>query len=155
MNRGTGRWRTIFMSATSSSGCARKLCSGSGAVAILKALGIRHSVLHLNEGHCAFALLERIRERIEEDGMSFEDAVEKVRDTTVFTTHTPVPAGHDVFPFHLMDKYFSHCYPYLGLDRDAFLKLGIHPDEPASGFNMTAFCLKMSNYHNARQQETR
>jgi len=127
----------------------QEIVLGIGGIAILKAMGIRHSVLHLNEGHCAFALLERIRERIEEEGMRFEDAVEKVRGTTIFTTHTPVPAGHDVFPFHLMDKYFSRCYPYLGLDRDAFLKLGIHPVEPASGFNMTAFCLKMSHYHNA------
>ncbi len=127
----------------------QEIVLGIGGIAILKAMGIRHSVLHLNEGHCAFALLERIRERIEEEGMRFEDAVEKVRGTTIFTTHTPVPAGHDVFPFHLMDKYFSRCYPYLGLDRDAFLKLGIHPAEPASGFNMTAFCLKISHYHNA------
>ena len=127
----------------------QEIVLGIGGIAALKALGIRHSLLHLNEGHCAFALLERIRERIEDDGMSFEDALKKVRDTTVFTTHTPVPAGHDVFPYHLMDKYFSRCYPYLGLDRDAFLRLGIHPDEPDSGFNMTAFCLKMSNYHNA------
>ena len=127
----------------------QEIVLGIGGIAILKAMSIGHSVLHLNEGHCAFALLERIRERIEEEGMRFEDAVEKVKGTTVFTTHTPVPAGHDVFPFHLMDKYFSRCYPYLGLDRDAFLKLGIHPAEPASGFNMTAFCLKMSHYHNA------
>ena len=127
----------------------QEIVLGIGGIAMLKAIGIRHSVLHLNEGHCAFALLERVRERIEEEGMNFEAAVKKVRDTTVFTTHTPVPAGHDVFPFHLMDKYFSSCYPYLGLDRDAFLKLGVHPGDPASGFNMTAFCLKMSNYHNA------
>jgi starch phosphorylase len=104
-------------------------------------------VLHLNEGHSAFALLERIRERIEE-GMPLNEAVERVSATSVFTTHTPVPAGHDVFPFHLMDKYFSHCYPYLGLNRDAFLQLGIHPAEPLAGFNMTALSLKLSRYHN-------
>jgi starch phosphorylase len=126
----------------------QEIVLGIGGIAMLKTLGIKHSILHLNEGHCAFALLERIRERIEEEGTGFEDAVEKVRATTVFTTHTPVPAGHDVFPFHLMDKYFSRCYPYLGLDRDSFLKLGINPDEPAAGFNMTAFSLKLSNYHN-------
>jgi starch phosphorylase len=127
----------------------QEIVLGIGGIAMLKALGIRHSVLHLNEGHCAFALLERIRERIEEEGMHFEEAVEKVRRTTVFTSHTSVPAGHDVFPFPLMDKYFSRCYPYLGLDHDSFLKLGIHPGEPASGFNMTVFSLKMSLYHNA------
>lgn len=125
----------------------QEMVIGIGGIAVLNALGIRHSVLHLNEGHSAFALLERIRERIE-DGMSFEDAVERVRATTVFTTHTPIPAGHDVFPFHLMDKYFSHCYPFLGLTRDAFFQMGVHPKEPSAGFNMTAFSLKMSHYHN-------
>ena len=125
----------------------QEIVLGIGGREMLNTLGIRHSVLHLNEGHPAFALLERIRERIDE-GMSFEKAAEEVRATSVFTTHTPVPAGHDVFPFHLMDKYFSHYYPLLGLSRDAFLQLGIHPKEPTAGFNMTAFSLKMSNYRN-------
>jgi starch phosphorylase len=125
----------------------QEMVLGIGGIAMMKKLGIKHSLLHLNEGHCAFAVLERIRERIE-DGMGFEDAIKKVCSTTIFTTHTPVPAGHDVFPFHLMDKYFSHCYPQLGLDRDSFLRLGIHPGEPAAGFNMTAFSLRMSDYHN-------
>lgn len=129
----------------------QRLCQemvlGIGGNAMLNTLGIKHSVLHLNEGHSAFALLERIRERIE-DGMSFETAVEQVRSTTVFTTHTPIPAGHDVFPFHLMDKYFSHCYPFLGISRETFLQMGIHPNEPAAGFNMTAFSLRLSRYNN-------
>ena len=125
----------------------QEIVLGIGGREMLNTLGIRHSVLHLNEGHPAFALLERTRERIDE-GMSFEKAAEEVRATSVFTTHTPVPAGHDVFPFHLMDKYFSHYYPLLGLSRDAFLQLGIHPKEPTAGFNMTAFSLKMSNYRN-------
>ncbi|MBI5098315.1 MAG: alpha-glucan family phosphorylase [Nitrospirae bacterium] len=125
----------------------QEIVLGIGGREVLDTLGIRHSVLHLNEGHPAFAILERIRERIE-DGMGFDDAARQVRDTTVFTTHTPVPAGHDVFPFHLMDKYFSHYYPKLGLDRDVFLQLGIHPEQPAAGFNMTAFALRMSAYNN-------
>lgn len=125
----------------------QEIVLGIGGSEVLNTLGIRHSVLHLNEGHCAFALLERIRERIEE-GMSFKKASEQVRATSVFTTHTPVPAGHDVFPFHLMDKYFSHYYPLLGLGRDDFLQLGTHPEYPAVGFNMTAFSLRMSYYHN-------
>jgi starch phosphorylase len=125
----------------------QEIVLGIGGSEVLNTLGIKHSVLHLNEGHSAFALLERIRERVEE-GTSFEDAAEHVRATTVFTTHTPVPAGHDVFPFHLMDKYFSHYYPLLGLNRETFLQLGINPNEPAAGFNMTAFSLRMSNYHN-------
>jgi starch phosphorylase len=82
--------------------------------------------MHLNEGHPTFALLERIRERVE-DGMSYEEAAQQVRTTWVFTTHTPVSAGHDVFPFHLMDKYFGQYYPLLGLDRAAFPRLGVNP----------------------------
>jgi starch phosphorylase len=80
--------------------------------------------------------------------MTYEEAIQQVQATTVFTTHTPVPAGHDVFPFALMDKYFSHYYPLLGMNRDAFLQLGISPKEPAAGFNMTAFALRMSAYRN-------
>jgi len=120
---------------------------GIGGSKVLDVLGIKHSILHLNEGHPAFAILERVRECIVE-GTRLDDALQYVRNTTVFTTHTSVPAGHDVFPFHLMDKYFSSYYPLLGLTRDAFLKPGIHPEAPSSGFNMTAFALKMSRYCN-------
>ena len=125
----------------------QEIVLGIGGSKVLNTLGIRHSILHLNEGHSAFALLERIRERVEE-GMSFEEATEQVCLTSVFTTHTPVLAGHDVFPFHLMDKYFSHYYPLLGLNRETFLQLGVNPKEPAAGFNMTAFALKMSTFRN-------
>lgn len=125
----------------------QEIVLGIGGSEVLDTLGIKHSVLHLNEGHPAFAILERIRERVEE-GMTYEDAVHEVRATTVFTTHTPVPAGHDVFPFYLMDKYFGHYYPILGLSRDEFLRIGIHPGNPNAGFNMTAFALRMSAYHN-------
>ncbi len=125
----------------------QEIVLGIGGSEVLNTLGIKHSVLHLNEGHPAFAILERIRERVQ-GGMGFDKAMEQVRATTVFTTHTPVPAGHDVFPFHLMDKYFSHYYPLLGLNRDAFLQIGTHPENPAAGFNMTAFALRMSAYRN-------
>ncbi len=125
----------------------QEIVLGIGGSEVLDTLGIKHSVLHLNEGHPAFAILERIRERVEE-GMSYDKASQQVRDTTVFTTHTPVPAGHDVFPFHLMDKYFGHYYPILGLNRDEFLRMGIHSGDPDAGFNMTAFALRMSAYHN-------
>jgi glycogen phosphorylase len=126
----------------------QEIILGIGGIAVLNALGVKHSVIHLNEGHSAFAILERIRERIEE-GKTFEEALELVRSTTVFTTHTPMPAGHDVFPFHLMDKYFSHCYPFLGLSREAFFQMGIDPKEPEAGFNVTAFSIRMSKYVNA------
>jgi starch phosphorylase len=93
----------------------------------------------MNEGHPAFALLERIRDRMEEGKMTYEDAVREVRATSVFTTHTPVPAGHDVFPFDLMDRYFSGYCADLGLSRDDFFNLGRNPSDPDAGFNMTAF----------------
>ncbi len=126
----------------------QEIVLGIGGSEMLNVLGIRHSIAHLNEGHAAFALLERIRERVA-GGMIFSDALEYVRNTTVFTTHTPVPAGNDIFAFSLMEKYFNGYYPLLGLDRDTFFQLGIHPDEPASGFNMTAFAMRLSQYHNA------
>lgn len=125
----------------------QEIVIGIGGSEVLNVLGVRHSVIHLNEGHSAFAILERIRERIGE-GMSFSEASEEVRKTTIFTTHTPVPAGHDVFPFHLMDKYFCNYYQLLNLNRETFLELGTHPEQPVAGFNMTAFALKMSNFHN-------
>jgi starch phosphorylase len=125
----------------------QEIVLGIGGSEVLEMLGIKHSVIHLNEGHPAFALLERIRERVQE-GMSYDDAVQRVRETSVFTTHTPVPAGHDVFPFHLIEKYFHSYWPSLGLDHDRFLQLGMHPKEPGAGFNMTAFALRMSGYRN-------
>lgn len=125
----------------------QEIVLGIGGSEALSSLGIKHSIFHLNEGHSAFALLERIRERVEE-GMTFETAAEVVRATSVFTTHTPVPAGHDVFPFHLMDKYFSSYCPLIGLDRNSFYQLGVSPQDPSAGFNMTAFALRMSQYHN-------
>lgn len=125
----------------------QEIVLGIGGSEVLEKLGIKHSVTHLNEGHPAFALLERIRDRIQE-GMSYDEAIENVRGTSIFTTHTPVPAGHDVFPFPLMEKYFHSYWPSLGLERDAFLQLGIHPNEPQAGFNMTAFALRMSGHRN-------
>jgi starch phosphorylase len=125
----------------------QEMVLGIGGMAVLRELGIKHSIIHLNEGHPAFAILERIRERIEA-GTPYERVAEQVRATTVFTTHTPVPAGHDVFPFHLMDKYFSHCYPFLGLSREQFLAMGTNPKESDAGFNMTAFSMRFSSFIN-------
>jgi glycogen phosphorylase len=127
----------------------QEIVLGIGGSEVLDTLGIKHAALHLNEGHPAFALLEKIRERIEDQQMSFADAARDVRATSVFTTHTPVPAGHDVFPWEMMDKYFSAYYPRLGLNREAFLDLGRSPASPDAGFNMTALALRMSACHNA------
>jgi starch phosphorylase len=126
----------------------QEIVLGIGGAEILDVLGIKYSVSHLNEGHAAFAILERIRDRVQ-GGITFEEAFDRVRNTCVFTTHTPVPAGHDVFPYYLMEKYFNSYWPSLGIDRDKFLQMGIHPAEPQSGFNMTAFAVRASAYHNA------
>ncbi|MFA6373288.1 MAG: alpha-glucan family phosphorylase, partial [Methanothrix sp.] len=125
----------------------QEIVLGIGGVCILRHLGVDYSVLHCNEGHPAFAILERIREKVE-GGMSYADAFEQVKNTTVFTTHTPVPAGHDVFSYQLMDKYFGSYLPTLDLSRDEFFRLGMNPSKP-DGFNMTAFALRCSAFRNA------
>jgi len=126
----------------------QEIVLGIGGAEVLKTLGIDHYLLHLNEGHAAFALLEHIRGHMQ-TGSEFAAACQKVIDSTIFTTHTPVPAGHDVFPFQLIEKYFYSYWPDLGLDRDAFFQLGIHPEKPGEGFNMTAFALRLSGCRNA------
>ncbi len=125
----------------------QEIVLGIGGAEVLRQLGKPHVVLHLNEGHTVFAILERIREKVA-TGMSFNDAFEQTRSTTIFTTHTPVSAGNDVFSFPLMEKYFSGYWPTLGIDRNTFLGLGIDPKDPNAGFNMTAFGLRGSLYHN-------
>ena len=125
----------------------QEIVLGIGGAEILAVLGIKHFVLHLNEGHAAFAILEQMRDRVN-NGLPYEEAIEWTRKTTIFTTHTPVPAGHDVCPFYLIENYFSSYWPALGLDRDRFLNLGIHPEKPEAGFNMTALALRCSKFRN-------
>jgi starch phosphorylase len=129
----------------------QEIVLGIGGRKVLHQLGILYSAVHLNEGHPAFALLERIRERVER-GIPFDEAVNQVRLTSVFTTHTPVAAGHDAFSTDLMDSYFSAYFPALGITREQFLDLGTHPDFPESGFNMTVLAMRLSAYHNAVSQ---
>ncbi len=119
----------------------QEIVLGIGGVRALRALGIDPSIWHANEGHTAFMTLERIREYVA-IGNTFTEAVAKVRANTVFTTHTPVPAGHDVFPTTLMDTYFQGYWNLLGIDRNTFLKLG--QADGSDYFNMTALTLRMS-----------
>ncbi len=120
---------------------------GVGGMRALEALGICPAVVHLNEGHPAFALLERIRQFMAA-GLSFAQALRKTRDTTVFTTHTPLPAGTDVFPFALVDRFLTpYCLSY-GLPRETILELGTHPSDPGAGFNMTVLALRLSRHVN-------
>lgn len=125
----------------------QEIVLGLGGAEVLEKLGFTHSVVHLNEGHAAFSLLERIRDRLNE-GLTLEEAMLRVRHTSIFTTHTPVPAGHDVFPFHLIEKYFQSFWTTLGMNRETFLQLGVHPDKPQEGFNMTTLALRLSAYKN-------
>jgi starch phosphorylase len=129
----------------------QEIVLGMGGMRVLEALGIRPAALHLNEGHPALAVLERIRARVA-DGMAFDAAAEEVRRTTIFTTHTPVPAGTDVYPFQLMEKYLDRYIQQLGIDRQAFFQLGMNPQDSAKGFNMTAFALRMAHFRNAVSQ---
>ncbi len=129
----------------------QEIILGIGGVRALKALGIQPAAWHLNEGHAAFVVLQRIRDRIEE-GASFEAALESVRRTTVFTTHTPVPAGHDAFPFTLVETHLAGAWGTLGAYRDAFLALGHYDNGSGPLFNMTALALRTANYVNGVSQ---
>ncbi|MGE3191487.1 MAG: alpha-glucan family phosphorylase, partial [Vicinamibacterales bacterium] len=120
---------------------------GIGGVRVLRALGIEPAVWHLNEGHAAFVALQRIREHLEQ-GRSFDEALAAVRRTTVFTTHTPVPAGHDAFPFNLVEKHLAGCWGDLGGERQRFLALGEYDNGTGSLFNMTALALRTAAHVN-------
>ncbi len=130
----------------------QEILLGIGGVRMLRALGIAPSVWHANEGHSAFLTLERVRELVQK-GLSHAEASELVRQSTVFTTHTPVPAGHDVFPHHLMDRYFAGFWEQLGLSRDEFLQLGETPESQGQGFNMTALVMRLSAHVNGVSRE--
>jgi starch phosphorylase len=121
---------------------------GIGGVRALRALGVHPAVFHLNEGHAAFVVLQRIRELIDH-GSNFDDALEEIRRTTIFTTHTPVAAGHDAFPFHLVEKHLAGCWGTLGPNRDRFLALGSHDGGAGAQFNMTALALRSATKVNA------
>ena len=129
----------------------QEIILGIGGVRALKALGSAPAVWHLNEGHAAFVVLQRIRDLIEE-GQSFESALQEVRRTTMFTTHTPVPAGHDAFPFNLVETHLAGAWGTLGEYRDAFLALGHYDNGSGPLFNMTALALRTAGTVNGVSQ---
>ncbi len=127
----------------------QEIILGMGGVNLLKRLGLKPTVYHMNEGHSAFLNLEIIKNIIKEQQVSFEVARDIASSKTVFTTHTPVPAGNDIFPISLVEKYFKDFWPRLGLTREQFLKLGMKPCnglEP--GFNMGILALKIAGKKN-------
>jgi starch phosphorylase len=128
----------------------QEMLLGIGGLRALRALGIRPTVLHLNEGHCAFAILERVRERVEEDGVAFDEALRDTALRTAFTTHTPVEAGHDRFAADLIERELGWLREHLGIDRPRFMALGrSRPDDGNEPFCMTVLALKGSRYRNA------
>ncbi len=124
----------------------QEILLGVGGARALNALGLRPTVWHINEGHAAFLVLERIRNLIGQD-MSFAAALEAAAASTVFTTHTPVPAGHDHFADDMVMHYFSDFCKATGLDRDRLLGMG-RVGDAGGEFNMTALALRGSRFHN-------
>lgn len=131
----------------------QELVLGVGGVKALRALGITPGVYHLNEGHSAFGPLEVIRERMHDDGMSFEDALRDVAQHTAFTTHTPVPAGHDRFDAALIEEHLGPLRDQLGISYEQLLGLGrVEPQNDSETFCMTVLGLKLSRRANAVSQ---
>ena len=128
----------------------QEIILGMGGTNLLtRALGLKPTIYHMNEGHSAFLILELMKNIIKEKQVSFEVAKDIASSKTVFTTHTPVPAGNDIFPIELVEKYFKEFWPRLGLDREAFLKLGMKPcKELEHGFNMGILALKIAGKKN-------
>ncbi|MCS6844969.1 MAG: alpha-glucan family phosphorylase [Caldilineales bacterium] len=121
---------------------------GIGGVRAVRALGLNPCVWHMNEGHSAFLGLERLRELVQHEGLTFDEALEVVRASSIFTTHTPVPAGHDVFSWDQMDRFFGHFWPKLGLDRETFLNLARHDQPWGPGFSMTVLAIRCAGMIN-------
>jgi starch phosphorylase len=126
---------------------SQEIILGIGGVRALRVLGYNPTIWHLNEGHSAFLNLERIRERVM-SGHTFNEAMAKVSATSIFTTHTNVPAGSDEFPLWLMDKYFSHFWPQLGLEREPFMDLARHRNPWGDTFSMPILALRLSQQRN-------
>ncbi len=128
---------------------SQEIILGMGGVKVLNALGIEPAAWHMNEGHSVFLALERIRDLIRRESMDFYEALEAVSASTIFTTHTPVPAGNDAFPLHFMDKYFQRYWESIGIRRYQFMELGsqVQP-EGYEIFNLTILSLKLSKFRN-------
>jgi starch phosphorylase len=139
------------------SGRDMRLCQeivlGMGGVRLLRALRIQPAAWHMNEGHCAFLALERARERVQSQNISFDDACKQIAVNTVFTTHTPVPAGNEVFEIDLIRKYFWKFCEDVKIPIEKLIELGqSYPGHGAQPFNLTVLALKLSSYANGVSQ---
>jgi len=127
----------------------QEMVLGIGGVKVLQELEITPKVYHMNEGHSSFLVLEAIKQTIKQKQVSFEIAKDIVTAKTVFTTHTPVPAGNDIFPIGLVEKYFDGYWKDLGITKEQFLELGMKPrDESKNSFNMGILALKIAGKKN-------
>jgi glycogen phosphorylase len=121
---------------------------GVGGVRVLRALGVDPAAWHANEGHAAFMMVERVRE-LTTKGIPFDDATHEVRARSVFTTHTPVPAGHDTFTFEDLARCSGDIWTELGVSKETFFEIGTHPTEEPGRFHMTVAALRLSKHVNA------
>ena len=123
----------------------QEILLGIGGIRALRKLGVKHQVFHCNEGHAAFIGIERIREMVNHKKLSFSEALEVVRSSSLFTTHTPVPAGHDAFPEHMIRQYMSHYPDVLGITWDQFINLGkTNPNDHNEKFSMSVLACNLS-----------
>jgi len=128
----------------------QEIVLGIGGTRALRAMGLQPTVYHMNEGHSAFLAVERIRMLMHENGLTFEEAWEATRNNNVFTTHTPVPAGIDLFDTGLMYQYFKDYCEHSGIHFDQLLKLGKRNlNDPGEPFSMAVSALQTSSYRNA------
>ena len=127
----------------------QEIVLGIGGVTLLKELRLAPTVYHMNEGHSSFLVLELIKNIMEEKKVSFNIAKDIVTAKTVFTTHTPVPAGNDIFPTTLVEKYFKDYWKKLGISKEEFLEMGMKPkEENKTTFNMGILALKVAGKKN-------
>ena len=127
---------------------SQEIVLGIGGVRALRAVGLKPALWHMNEGHAAFMGLERIRELVADAALTFAEAREAVAANAVFTTHTPVPAGNDVFGLDLIDRFFNNYWGQLGLNRDQFIDLARQDQSWGPSFSMTILALRLSDQHN-------
>ncbi len=130
----------------------QEILLGIGGIRALRALGINPTIIHINEGHAAFATLERTRFLMQDFQMDFSTAIELTHAGMIFTTHTPVPAGNEVFSAGLIDKYFTGYWKSLGISREEFLALGNVERRASESFSMTVLALRLSSYRNGVSQ---
>jgi glycogen phosphorylase len=126
---------------------AQEIVLGIGGVRALRQMGISPTVWHMNEGHSAFLVLELARELVQK-GTPFAEAMQQIQSESVFTTHTPVPAGNDAFPLPLIEKYFWQYWSQLGISRDEFVNVAMQQQSWGPTFAMTVLALKSSDRHN-------